>query len=287
MSDFATASQFLGSLAEVKGALLTYTHLNVEQLEDEQQDIEQLFVGLSPSCTLRIFCANALLAAETQQAPAAKEEKVSSVFYFVSRYPAVIPGRFNRELRRLLSVMNQLLPIGGFEIHDEGVVFRYMLLSEERILDGLLALDIIQGLEKILPAVFEWLDALLQEENPSEHQRHQVKQHFQHLLNQMPILNPVALTQVTPLAGPSRWGGAQLQLWFAISSCLLMASLFVNFDFLTAFFGALGIGALAVGLVVLGEGFQEGGVPGALDDDERPILECLFAALVEAHRLFE
>lgn len=241
MSDFATASQFLGSLAEVKGALLTYTHLNVEQLEDDQQEIEQLFVALSASCTLRIFCANALLAAEAQEPPASKEEKVSSVFYFVSRYPTAVPARFNSELRRLLSVMNQLLPIGGLEIHDEGVVFRYMLLSEDRILDGLLSLDIIQGLEKILPAVFEWLDALLQEENPSENQKSQVKQHFQHLLSQMPILNPVPLTQVTPSPGHSRWGIAQLQLWFAVSSCLLMATLFMNFDFLTAFFGALGI----------------------------------------------
>lgn len=250
MSDFATASQFLGSLAEVKGALLTYTHLNVEQIEDSPQDnIEQLLIALSPSCTLRVFCANTLLPPEREQPPTSKEEKVSSVFYFVSRYPASIPIRFNSELRRLLSVLNQLLPIGGLEIHDEGVMFRYMLLSEERILDGLLALDVIQGLQKILPAVFEWLDTLLQEESPSEKQKHQIKQRFQHLLSQMPLLNPVPLTQVSLSPKTPRRGTAQLQLWFALSSCLLMATLFMNFDFLTAFFGSLGI-AMAYTLIM-------------------------------------
>lgn len=240
MSDFATTSSFVGSLAEVKGALLTYTELPVEQIEDEEQEIEQLFVGLTETYTLRIFCANTLLPPDS---PIHKsQEKVSSVFYFVSRYPTVIPGRLGHEMRRLLAVVNQLLPIGSLELHDEGVVFRYMLLSEDRILDGLLALDIIRGLEKILPAVFEWVEALLQEDLPVAAQKERVKQYFQHLAQQMPVLPPVALTQVSPPPKQSRLGAAHLQLALAISSCLLMASLFMNVEFLTAFFASLGIG---------------------------------------------
>lgn len=242
MSDFATTSQLIGSLAEVKGALLTYTDLQLDQTENAEQDIEQLFIAFNPACTLRVFCANTLLPPESQPQNLKNQEKVSSVFYFVSRYPHSVPGRLNSEVRRLLSVMNQLLPIGSLEVHDEGIVFRYMLLSEERILDGLLALDVIRGLEKILPAVFEWLDALLQEDAPLEHHKKKVKQHFQALLHQMPVLSPVPLTQISPPQRPSRFGPAQLQLALAISSCLLMATLFMNLDFLSALFGCIGIG---------------------------------------------
>ena len=49
MSDFATTSQLIGSLAEVKGALLTYTNLRLDQTENAEQDIEQLFIAFTLS----------------------------------------------------------------------------------------------------------------------------------------------------------------------------------------------------------------------------------------------
>ncbi len=256
MLDESTSSALLGSLAEVKGALLTYTDLEVKQIEDAQREVEQLFIHLSENCTLRLFCANALLQPNPSSQPdpsnspspsGHETEKVSSVFYFVSRYTEPISHVLNTELHRLLSVINRLLPIGALEVHEEGVVFRYMLLSEERILDGLLALDVVRGLQQLLPAVFEWLDQLLHQPHPvSAQQLEKVKSHFQDLLTRMPILQPVHLNQ---LPAPHRitQRGAHLQMALALSSCLLVASLFVNAtDWSTALVGSALVGCMYV-----------------------------------------
>ena len=241
MLEESTASALLGSLAEVKGALLTYTQLDIKQVEDAQKEVEQLFIGLSEDCTLRLFCANSLL----QSTP--ENEKVSSVFYFVSRYTEPISHVLNAELHRLLSVINHVLPLGSLEIQDEGVVFRYMLLSEDRILDGLLALDIIRGLENLIPAVFEWLETLLQQsQSIGPKKTEPVKQHFRQLIEKMPILEPVQLGGLTaPKHKSSQWD-EQLQLLLAVSSCFLVATLFMQFDFISSLLGSIVVACIYV-----------------------------------------
>lgn len=187
----------MSSLDELQGALITYTNLQAEQVEaDAVHPVRQLLIKLNHpehetahesghEYVLRVFCANDVLEG--------LHDEISSVFYFVARYPDSIPAPFMRELNRLLSVINHLLPLGNLELHpEEGLFFRHMLLNEERSLDGLLGLDIVLGLEALLPKVFDWVHEVLTHVAPGEIQE-QLRDKFKDLLTQIPILETLAL----------------------------------------------------------------------------------------------
>lgn len=179
----------MSSLDEIQGALITYTNLQTEQVEaDSVHPVRQLFVKLASTgqdYVLRIFCANDVLDAN--------HDDVSSVYYFVARYPEDIPVPLRRELNRLLGVLNHLLPLGNLELHpEEGLFFRHMLLTEDNSLDGLLALDIVLGLEALLPKVFNWVHEVLTHVAPGEIQQ-DLRDQFKSLLTQIPLLETLAL----------------------------------------------------------------------------------------------
>ncbi|MGV3526046.1 MAG: hypothetical protein ACO1RX_17635 [Candidatus Sericytochromatia bacterium] len=172
-------------LGEIQGALLSYTTLESEQLAaDDGNPVTQLLVRLQGDTVLRIFCANDVLEAGA--------EETSSVFYFVARYTGEVPLRMRAELVRLLGVLNQLLPLGTLELHpEEGVFFRHMLLAEDTVLDGLLALDVIRCLDVLLQHVFAWLTQVLTPEAPSSPElQQQIRQQFRQLLQQLPLNAP-------------------------------------------------------------------------------------------------
>lgn len=178
----------IDSLTEVLGAVLTYTDLQAEQIgSDEHNPIPQLMVHLSPHLSLRIFCANDAFSQTDLQG------EVSSVYYFVVRYPETIAPELWGEVRRLLDVFNYLLPIGMLELHSQdGIFFRHMLLTEESVLDGLLALDIILALKFLLPHVFTWLQrVLMQPQAISPELQQEIKQEFRRILKLLPAMEPV------------------------------------------------------------------------------------------------
>ena len=189
------------SLDEIQGALITYTQLQTEQVEaDAHHPVKQLLVRIASTqgdYLLRIFCANEVLETGGQD--------VSSVFYFLIRYPDEIPTPYLSEVNRLLGVLNHLLPLGTLELHsEEGLFFRHMLLTEERSLDGLLALEIILSLESLLPQIFDWVRQLLVQAVPGEIQgplRDQLQDQFRNLLKQTPVLEtlPRPLSSEPPL----------------------------------------------------------------------------------------
>jgi len=167
------------SLGEIQGALLTYTELETEQLSPSHDNpVEQLVIHLTPDCPLRIFCANDILNNTTDP------KNVSSVFYFISRFPLRVEAPFVKEVQRILGLLSPLLPLGALELHPEdGIFFRYMLLTEEAILDGLLALDIILALQQLLPLVFDWLTDVLSQNLPiSAEAQEKMRQHFRDLI---------------------------------------------------------------------------------------------------------
>ncbi|MEZ0371902.1 MAG: hypothetical protein ACAI44_22615 [Candidatus Sericytochromatia bacterium] len=183
------------SLDEIQAALISYTSLQSERVDaDPQQPVSQLLIRLAPEqphgsdgqeYILRLFCANEVLEAGS--------EEVSSVFYFVIRYPEDIVPSLLSELQRLLGVLNHLLPLGTLELHpEEGLFFRHMLLTEDRSLDGLLALDIIQGIEALLPRVFDWIRQVLAQAAPGE-VHEQLRSQFRQLLQQTPMLETLVL----------------------------------------------------------------------------------------------
>ncbi len=177
------------SLGEIQGALLTYTELETEQLPPNPENpVEQLVVHLNSEYSLRIFCANDILN------NTAEPGSVSSVFYFISRFPLRIEAPFVKEVQRILGLLNPLLPLGTLELHSEdGIFFRYMLLTEEAILDGLLALDIIQALKQLLPLIFDWLIDVLSQNLPiSSESQQKMRKHFRELIKNLPVLEPPA-----------------------------------------------------------------------------------------------
>lgn len=201
-------------LGEIQGALLSYTSLESEQLAaDDGNPVTQLLVRLQGDTVLRIFCANDVLEAGA--------EETSSVFYFVARYTGDVPPRMRAELLRLLGVLNQLLPLGTLELHpEEGVFFRHMLLAEDAVLDGLLALDVIRCLDVLLQHVFAWLTQVLTPEAPSSPElQQQIRRQFRQLLQQLPLNAPPRVLPPPPklpVAGASFWLSYGLLLGLAL-----------------------------------------------------------------------
>lgn len=180
------------SLDEIQGALLTYTELQAQQMEaDAEHPVNQLLVDLG-GYGLRIFCANEVLSEDDEP------HSVSSVFYFICHLPnppspAVLP-----EVRRMLGILNHLLPVGTLELQaEDGLFFRHMLLTEEQVLDGLLALDLIVALEQILPPLFDWLQQVFEQVPPIEkEQQMRIKNQFQTLLQRVPVFEPIPLAKL-------------------------------------------------------------------------------------------
>lgn len=212
-------------LGEIQGALLSYTSLESEQLAaDEGNPVTQLLVRLQGDTVLRIFCANDVLEAGA--------EETSSVFYFVARYAGEVPPRMRAELVRLLGVLNQLLPLGTLELHpEEGVFFRHMLLAEDAVLDGLLALDVIRCLDVLLQHIFGWLTQVLTPDAPSSPElQQQIRLQFRQLLQQLPLNPPPRVLPPPPRAsvtGVSFWVAYGLLLGLALVMAA-MTGLLVN-----------------------------------------------------------
>lgn len=207
------------SLGEIQGALLTYTDLEAEQLPPSPENpVEQLLVHVTSDYSLRIFCANDILNAPPDPG------NVSSVFYFISRFPLRIEAPFSNEVQRILGLLNPLLPLGTLELHSEdGLFFRYMLLTEEAVLDGLLALDIILALKQLLPFVFDWLIDVLSQNLPISNEAQQkMRQRFRELVNQVPLLeSPTALAAQWPRTQANiHWKSALLALSLAVISMI-------------------------------------------------------------------
>lgn len=205
----------MNSLDEIQAALIGYTSLQSEQLEpDEQHPVRQLLIRLGDAgsdCVLRLFCANnpgtgaaGPLSANGPAEVLQAGNEVSSVFYFVVRYPDELVPALAQELQRLLGVINQLLPLGTLELHsEEGLFFRHMLLNEEPLIDSLLALDIVLSIDALLPPIFDWIREILAHATPGELQE-QMRGRFRQLLQQTPMLETLELPP--PASPPARRG---------------------------------------------------------------------------------
>lgn len=181
----------MNSLAEVLGAVLTYTDLKIESTPlDEDNLVPQLKIQLEKELELRLFCANDAL---TASEPSESQGDMSSVYYFVARYPESISAPLSQQLGPLLEVFNLLLPIGMLEMHThDGLFFRHILLTEDAILDGLLALDIIRALRGFLPPVFSWLkQVILQADLMSTELQSEIHRDFKSILDILPVIEPV------------------------------------------------------------------------------------------------
>lgn len=177
-------------LDEIQAALTGYAGLPCEQIAAGEHPVSQLLVQLTQGEILRLFCANESFEGS---------EEVSAVFYFVVRFPGDIPPAFQAELKKLLSVLNQLLPLGTLELDpDEGLFFRHMLLTETPAIDSLLALDLVQGIDALLPQVFGWLQEVLAQAGLGDSQS-LVREHFRQLLQQSPLFETLEPTRPLPL----------------------------------------------------------------------------------------
>lgn len=178
----------INSLSEVLGAVLTYTDLPIESMPvNDNNSVPQLLIQLEKSVSLRIFCANdAVTALESLG-------DVSPVYYFIVRYPEPVSADTAQYLQPVLDIFNTLLPVGMLETQaHNGLFFRHILLTEEPVLDGLLALDIIQVLRHLLPHIFSWIKrVVVQAELMSTELQTDIKQEFRTLLQLMPAAEPV------------------------------------------------------------------------------------------------
>lgn len=235
------------SLSEVRGALLTYTELpcSTDPLTDEA--VPQLWIELQKDCLLRIFCGNNLLSSPDKP-------DVSGVFYFVMRCPVEVPVQNQADIQRLLDVLNTLLPFGALELQPEeqGVFFRHLLLTESAALDGLLGLDLVLALQAFLPAVMDWLQAVIQQAPlPDAISQEAIRSQFQALLERLPPPERAASAQGVFAPRTTRKAYSPLQLSIAVSLLVSFAAIVL----LGGFGQSLSLGFFAGGLTILAGSF--------------------------------
>ena len=198
-------------LTDIHSTLLTHTDLPVQwvAMDQEHLPIDQIWIELAAANSqneplhLQIFCANEALAPETRQ------QESSIILFFFAMLPIPLEPTRIPYAARLLALINQLLPVGAFELNEaEGIYFRYGLMLDESWSDGLVTLDVVRALSDTLPRLSRWISEVLQEGREVWNDLDALKDEFRELRQLSPPLRqalPRGLRPAEPARRPSPW----------------------------------------------------------------------------------
>lgn len=176
-------------LTDIHSTLLTHTDLSIQWVEMDQEHlpIDQIWIELAATngsdeeLHLQIFCANEALA------PEARQQESSIILFFFAMLPIALEPTRIPYAARLLALINQLLPVGAFELNEaEGIYFRYGLMLDESWSDGMVTLDVTQALSYTLPRLSQWISDVLSEGREVWHDLDALKEEFRELLHLSP-----------------------------------------------------------------------------------------------------
>ncbi|PIQ24125.1 hypothetical protein COW36_10865 [bacterium (Candidatus Blackallbacteria) CG17_big_fil_post_rev_8_21_14_2_50_48_46] len=216
----------------------------ISNLENHQ---ESLVLRLDPDSheplELQIFSTHPPVGVLQDSSPPS-----AGILYFFCEFPHHFEAEQASESTRLISYLNELLPLGSLEITAEGkLYYRYGLLTEVSWPDIRSALEISVCLAQILPEIRAYLSKILSAEPPVKPEFYQeLRKQFRMLLNQKATRRTLPEMVVPPheWSSNSRYGLAYFLIGFLSVVCSTLATPWVGSNT-----------GLYLGLLILTPGF--------------------------------